>query len=177
MKSVLERRAGPFGRDGDVPLMDRLEAAMLETLVKTSDDVGLTAARLALGAVVFAHGAQKLLGWWGGDGLAGTLQLFTRHPGVPLPLALLAILAEFFGGLGLIAGVLARVAAFGIFVDMVAAAALARAPHGFFMNWPGSRRGEGLEYHLLAMALAAVVMNGGAGPLSVDRATARDIGR
>jgi putative oxidoreductase len=141
-------------------------------LLKTSDDYGITAARLVLGIVFFAHGAQKVLGWWGGYGFTGTMGFFT-HQGIPAPLAFLAIMAEFLGGLGLIVGALSRIAAFGIFSNMVVAIATVHWPNGFFMNWFGNQKGEGFEYHLLAIALAVVIMIGGSGALSIDRAVAR----
>ena len=94
---------------------------------------------------------------------------FTKVSHIPAPLALLAICAEFFGGLGLIVGLLARVAAFGIAANMVVAIATAHYPFGFFMNWFGKQKGEGFEYHLLAIAMAVLVMMRGAGALSLDR--------
>jgi putative oxidoreductase len=142
---------------------------MLNRLIGTTDDYALTLARLALGAVFFAHGAQKVLGWWGGYGFAGTMHWFTATMGIPAPLAFLAIMAEFLGGLGLIAGVLTRIAAFGIFANMVVAIATVHRHFGFFMNWFGNQKGEGYEYHLLALALAAVLILRGAGALSGDR--------
>jgi putative oxidoreductase len=74
----------------------------------------LTILRLALGIVFFPHGAQKTLGWFGGLGFSGTMGFFTHQMGIPAPFAFLAIAAEFFGGLGLLAGFLGRIAAFGI---------------------------------------------------------------
>lgn len=150
---------------------------MISKLLKTSDDYGLTLARLVLGIVFFAHGAQKVLGWWGGYGFGGTMQFFTQSMGIPAPLAFLAIMAEFLGGLGLIAGALSRVAALGIFSVMAVAVLKVHLPNGLFMNWYGNQKGEGFEYHLLALALAAILMLRGAGPLSADRALARRLER
>ena len=147
----------------------------MNKLLKTSDDYGLTLARLILGAVFFAHGAQKALGWWGGYGFSGTMGFFTHQMGIPAPLAFLAIMAEFLGGLGLLVGAVSRVAAFGVFSVMAVAIATVHWPNGFFMNWYGGQKGEGFEYHLLAMALAALIMLGGAGALSIDRAWSRRI--
>lgn len=150
---------------------------MIGKLLKTSDDYGLTLARLVLGIVFFAHGAQKVLGWWGGYGFGGTMQFFTQSMGIPAPLAFLAIMAEFLGGLGLIAGALSRVAALGIFSVMAVAVLKVHLPNGLFMNWYGNQKGEGFEYHLLALALAAILILRGAGPLSADRALARRLER
>jgi putative oxidoreductase len=146
---------------------------MLERLVRTSNDFALTVLRLALGVVFFAHGAQKVLGWYGGPGFSGTMQMFTGTMGIPALLAVLAIAAEFLGGLGLIAGFLGRIAAFGIIANMVVAIFMVHAPFGFFMNWTGAQAGEGFEYHLLAIAIGLAVLIRGSGALSVDLALGR----
>jgi putative oxidoreductase len=123
--------------------------------------------RLTLAIVMFAHGAQKVLGWFGGHGLRGTLGYFGAQ-GIPLPLALLAIAAEFLGPLGLAVGLLTRVAAFGIACVMVVAVLTVHAKVGFFMNWFGTQKGEGYEYHLLAIGIAVALVIGGAGRWSLD---------
>jgi putative oxidoreductase len=142
---------------------------MFRKLLVTSNDLTLTLVRLVLGVVFFAHGAQKMLGWFGGYGFHGTMGFFTQHLGIPAPFAFLAICAEFFGGLGLIFGLLARIAALGILTNMLVAIAKVHAGNGFFMNWYGQQKGEGYEYHLLAITLAIVVLIKGSGALSVDR--------
>jgi putative oxidoreductase len=141
-------------------------------LMATSNDVLLTVVRLALGVVFFAHGAQKMLGWFGGYGFHGTMGFFTQQMGIPTPLAFLVICTEFFGGLGLIVGLLSRIAALGIIVEMLVAVAKVHIGNGFFMNWTGQQKGEGFEYHLLAITLGIVVLVKGAGALSLDRALA-----
>jgi len=146
---------------------------MFRKLISTSDDYAVTAARLILGVVFFAHGAQKMLGWFGGYGFTGTMGFFTQMMHIPAPLAFLAICAEFFGGLGLLVGFLGRVAAFGISMNMLVAILTIHIHNGFFANWTGQQKGEGFEYHLLAIALALVVMIKGSGALSVDRALSR----
>jgi putative oxidoreductase len=140
---------------------------MFQRIVNTSNDFALTMVRLILGIVFFAHGAQKMLGWFGGYGFAGTMGFFTQM-GVPAPFAFLAICAEFFGGLGLIAGFLGRIAAFGIICNMLVAVVMVHAPNGLFMNWAGNQKGEGFEYHLLAIAIALAILIKGSGALSVD---------
>jgi putative oxidoreductase len=162
--STLSSPSAHFGR----PTSSAIRARWLEQLFATSDDVGPTIARLALGLVMFPHGAQKVLGWFGGYGYAGTMAYFT-HSGIPAMLAFLAIMAEFLGSIGLIVGALSRVAAFGIAVNMGVAIATVHFSHGFFMNWFGNQKGEGFEYHLLAIALAAIVIVKGAGLFSIDR--------
>lgn len=146
---------------------------MFRKLLSTSNDCSLAAVRLALGTVMFAHGAQKALGWFGGYGFDATMGALTNGMHIPAPLALLAIMAEFLGGLGLIVGLFSRVAAFGIAVNMLVAIAMVHAPYGFFMNWMGHQKGEGIEYHLLAIGLAAATLIGGAGALSLDRLFSR----
>jgi putative oxidoreductase len=88
---------------------------------------------------------------------------------IPAALALLAIAAEFLGGLGLIVGFLSRIAALGIIVDMAVAIWVVHKQFGFFMNWMGTQRGEGIEFHLLAIAMGLAIMIKGGGALSVDR--------
>jgi len=142
---------------------------MLRRLLATDDSTATATLRLVLGVVFFAHGAQKMLGWFGGPGFSGTMGLFTGYLHIPAPLAFLAIAAEFFGGLGLILGLLTRIAAFGIAMNMVVAIALVHSSFGFFMNWTGAQKGEGFEYHLLVLAITAFLMIRGAGAFSVDR--------
>jgi len=141
----------------------------LRKILSTSNDFTLTILRLLVGIVFFAHGAQKMLGWFGGYGFHGTMGFFT-HSGIPAPLAFLAICAEFFGGLGLIVGLLSRIAAFGIMCNMIVAILTVHIHNGFFMNWFGNQKGEGYEYHLLAIAGLLVILIKGAGALSLDHA-------
>jgi putative oxidoreductase len=145
---------------------------MLKRLTSTSNDVSLTALRVVLGVVFFAHGAQKMLGWFGGYGFHGTMGFF-EHMGMPAPVALLIICTEFFGGLGLIVGLLTRIAALGIGVEMIGAIFLVHLPNGFFMNWFGTQKGEGFEYHLLTIAMAAALLLRGAGAFSADLALSK----
>src|SRR5712672_3818702 len=115
---------------------------MFRRLYATDDSGATSILRLVLGVVFFAHGAQKLLGWFGGPGFSGTMGFFTGPMHIPAPLAFLAIAAEFFGGLGLILGFLTRIAAFGIAVNMLVAIATVHHSYGFFMNWAGTQKGE-----------------------------------
>jgi putative oxidoreductase len=142
---------------------------MIRRLWATDDSAATSILRVGLGAVFFAHGAQKMLGWFGGFGYAGTMNFFTVMMHIPAPLAFLAIAAEFFGGLGLILGFLTRIAAFGIGVNMLVAMITVHRDFGFFMNWTGTQKGEGFEFHLLVVAMVAFLMIRGAGAFSVDR--------
>jgi len=142
---------------------------MFSKLVRTDNDLATAVLRLVLGVIFFAHGAQKLLGWFGGYGFSGTMGFFTGLLHIPAVFAFLAIVAEFFGGLGLILGFLTRVAAFGILSNMVVAIAMVHSQFGFFMNWTGAQKGEGYEYHLLVLAATVLLIIRGAGAASVDR--------
>jgi putative oxidoreductase len=138
--------------------------------IYATDDSGATAIlQVVLGIVFFAHGAQKMLGWFGGFGFAGTMGFFTGMMHIPAPLAFLAIAAEFFGGIGLILGFLTRIAAFGIGVNMMVAIMTVHHTFGFFMNWAGTQKGEGFEFHLLVLAMVAFLMIRGGGAFSIDR--------
>ena len=141
----------------------------MKRLMGTSNDIALTILRLVLGVVFLAHGAQKMLGWFGGYGFHATMEFFT-HMGMPAPVAFLVICTEFFGGLGLIVGLLTRIAALGIGVEMIGAIFMVHLQNGFFMNWFGNQKGEGFEYHLLAIAIAGTLLLRGAGKFSADAA-------
>jgi putative oxidoreductase len=142
---------------------------MLPNLLHTNPDWIETFIRITLGLVFFAHGAQKLLGWFGGAGVKDTMRTMHQSLGLPVSLTFLAIATEFFGGAGLIVGLLGRLAALGIGVTMVVAILMVNGRYGLFLNWFGDRKGHGFEYHLLVIALAAVIIARGSGALSLDR--------
>jgi putative oxidoreductase len=146
------------------------EPVGLGALLRTKADWGTTVLRLTLGIVMFPHGAQKLLGWFGGYGYRGTMDFFTHQMHIPALFAFLAIMAEFAGSLGLITGFLTRVAAFGIAMNMIVALVLVHGQVGFFMNWYGQYPAgtEGFEYALLAIAVAVYLIVKGGGKASVD---------
>jgi putative oxidoreductase len=139
------------------------------SLVATDGRAAGTVARLALGLLMFPHGAQKMLGWFGGYGLEGTFAFLTTKAGLPGVVAGAVIFIEFVGSLLLIAGLFTRIAAFGIMAIMIGAILTTHFPNGFFMNWAGTKAGEGFEYHLLAIALALVAIIVGGGAASIDR--------
>ena len=144
----------------------------MKKVMATGNDVALTILRVVLGTVFFAHGAQKMLGWFGGFGFHGTMGFFTNM-GMPAPLAFLIICTEFFGGLGLIVGLLTRIASFGIACLMIGAIFMVHLQNGFFMNWMGNQKGEGFEYHLLVLAMAAALLLRGGGAFSLDRSLSK----
>jgi len=141
---------------------------MLQRILKTQNETAPLILRVLLGLVMFPHGAQKLLGWFGGYGFTGTMGFFTDAMGIPAAFAFLAIVAEFFGSLALISGFLTRIGAFGIASVMTVAALTVHVKNGFFMNWIGNQGGEGFEFHLIAIAISVAIMIKGAGAWSVD---------
>jgi len=143
---------------------------MFIDFLHTNADWVLTVVRIVLGIILFAHGAQKLLGWYGGPGLARSMETFVDLLKIPAPLALLVIATEFFGGIGLMVGLFSRLAALGIAFTMIGAVATVHYRFGLFMNWFGDKEGHGFEYHLLVVALALVILVKGAGAFSVDHA-------
>jgi putative oxidoreductase len=124
--------------------------------------------RVGLGGVIFAHGAQKLFGWFGGNGFEGTMGFFTQQMGLPWLVAFLVIIGESLGSLGLIAGFFTRFTAAGFIVIMLGAIATVHWPQGFFMNWFGQQQGEGYEFHLLVIAMSAALVIAGGGKWAVD---------
>jgi putative oxidoreductase len=133
--------------------------------------------RLTLGLVMFPHGAQKLLGWYGGFGFSGTMGFFTDVMHLPWIIAFLVIIGEFFGSLGLLVGFLTRFSAASLAVIMAGAIVTTHLPHGFFMNWFGKQQGEGYEYHLLVIGIGLALLITGAGKWSVDRKIAEGLAR
>jgi putative oxidoreductase len=126
--------------------------------------------RLALGVIFFAHGAQKLFGWFGGPGLRATIDSFRQSLGIPPAATTITAIIECFGGLAMIIGFLVRPTALGLIVVMLVAIAKVHWTHGFFLNWslePG--KGHGFEMNLALIAMALAVLVGGAGALSIDR--------
>jgi Predicted membrane protein len=142
----------------------------LNSLFKTDNDVSTLLLRLVLGAVFFPHGAQMVLGWFGGYGLSDTIGFFTGTLHIPAPFAFLAIAAQFAGAIGLILGLFTRLAALGIAANMLVAVAMVHAQYGWFMNWFGNQKGEGFEYHLLAIGIALVLVVRGGGKWAADTA-------
>jgi putative oxidoreductase len=141
--------------------------SLLPSVVATGDSFAATALRLALGLMILPHGLQKTIGWFGGYGFKGTMGYLTGTVGAPWIFALLAILAETVGGLMLILGFGTRVAAVGIGGVMLVAA-VQHWPNGFFMNWSGAQKGEGVEFHLLALAMVVALLILGGGRYTVD---------
>ncbi len=145
----------------------------LQRLLSTEPSRALLFQRLTLGVVMFPHGAQKLLGWWGGFGFDRSMRYFSDVVHLPAPLGFLVIVAESFGALALMLGALTRVAAAGIAVVMAGALVTTHLANGFFMNWFGNQAGEGMEFDLLLFGLALPLAVLGGGSTSVDGRVAR----
>ena len=148
----------------------------MQTLFKTDDSWAPVVLRVMLAAVMFPHGAQKLLGWFGGHGFEGTLGFFTQQMGLPWIVAVLVIIGESLGSLALAAGLLTRFTSASFIVIMLGAIAMVHWPQGFFMNWFGQQQGEGFEYHLLVIGMSAALVLTGGGAWSLDRVIARWFG-
>jgi putative oxidoreductase len=129
---------------------------------RTAVDVALLMTRLVAGLVMIPHGAQHLLGWFNGPGLAGTVQYLGT-------IGYLVAIGEFFGGIGLVAGILSRFSAAAISLIMMGAIVMVHAQFGFFMNWTGTQKGEGFEFHLLMIGLLLPTLLAGPGRFSFAR--------
>ena len=148
---------------------------LLQFLTRTSGSVAPLVLRLTLALVFFPHGAQKMLGWFGGYGFTGTMGYFTGQ-GMPYGVALLPVLTEFLAPFALAAGLFTRIAALALGFEMIVAALMVHVANGFFMNWFGNQKGEGFEYHLMAIGMALALMVQGAGRWSVDQIIAGQTG-
>ena len=140
-----------------------------QIIFDTPADIAPAIIRIACGLILFPHGAQKLLGSWGGYGFEGTMQFFTGTVHLPWALGILIILIEFFGPLLLIAGLGVRIISPVIFLLFTGIMITTPWEHGFFMNWFNNQKGEGFEFDLLMMAMAASLTFSGAGARSLDR--------
>src|SRR6185369_15419255 len=147
-------------------------SSLFQSLVATGDSFAPLFLRVALGVMMFPHGAQKLLGWFGGYGFTGSMGYFTGTVGTPYVVGLLVILGEFFGSLLLIAGLGTRFAAASLVLIMLGAAWQLRA-NGFFMNWFGNQKGEGIELFILVIGIAISLVVSGGGKWSLDSALNR----
>ncbi len=152
-------------------------SGILVRTMATSSAIGPLFIRLALAVTLFPHGAQKLLGWWGGYGFEGTMNFFTQQMEIPYSLALGAILFEFFAPLFLVAGIATRYAALSVGIVLGTAAIMVQLPNGFFMNWLGNQAGEGIQFTLLYLGGVASLLASGGGRWSVDNEIAERLSR
>ena len=147
----------------------------MKALFQTDERWAGMVLRLTLGLVMFPHGAQKLLGWYGGFGFSGTMGFFTETMHVPWFVAFLVIIGESFGSIALLTGFLTRFTAASMAVIMLGAIMMVHLANGFFMNWFGKQAGEGYEYHLLVIGISLALLSTGAGKWSVDKLIAERI--
>jgi putative oxidoreductase len=150
---------------------------MFRKLISTHNDYGMFVVRIALAAVIFPHGAQKVFGWFGGPGFSQSLDIFSSAWGIHPALTTLVLLAESAGAVALALGLVGRSMSFGIAAAMAGAIYYVTGANGFFMNWFGNQAGEGYEFHLLTIAMALAVMIRGSGALSLDRLLQRRLDR
>ena len=141
---------------------------MYRFIYKTSNSPAQLIIRLALAVVMFPHGAQKVLGWFGGPGFTKTLEIFSGM-GFPPWSTVLLMITETLGPLFLAFGLLTRLWALAIGTSITICMSLYHVQHGFFMNWFGKQQGEGIEYHILVIGIALALVVSGGGMLSVDR--------
>jgi putative oxidoreductase len=141
---------------------------LVQRLTATEPQLSPLILRIVFAIVLWPHGAQKLLGFFGGYGFTPTMHHLTGEAGLPSLIAFLVIFLEFFGSLFILFGLFTRLVAVAnsiLFIGMIVTAHL---QFGFFMNWFGAQKGEGFEYHLLAIALLISLIVTGAGKASVD---------
>src|SRR2546428_12225798 len=131
----------------------------MKTLFQTDEAWASLILRVMLGIVMLPHGAQKLLGWFGGFGFAGTMGFFTQQMHIPAAVAFLVIMGETFGPLGLVVGFFTRLSAFGALCIMLGAIYMVHWPNGVFMNWSGNEAGGGVEHHLLGLGMGLALLS------------------
>ena len=140
-----------------------------QKLFRTENNYSWTILRVTLGVVMLAHGLQKAFGWFGGYGWDGTMGYFTGAVGLPSILGAFIILIESLGAFLLILGFAGRINAVLVGAVILGALFVDHLPNGFYMNWFGNQKGEGFEYHLLAIGISSSVAINGSGALSIDR--------
>ena len=145
----------------------------MKKIFQTNENNAATILRIVLGLILFPHGAQKMLGWFGGYGFNGTMGFLTGTAGLPWIIAFLVIAIEFFGAIALRFGFATRIVAVGIISLFAGIIFTSHLSNGFFMNWSGNLQGEGYEYHLLVIGIAVTLLVSGAGRWSIDHALQR----
>jgi len=149
-------------------VLERRVWTMFKKFLITDSSPAQLFIRLALGVVMFPHGAQKVLGWFGGSGITKTLQAFAGM-GFPAWSVVALMVVESLGAVLLVFGFLTRLWAIGIGAMITICMFLSHVQHGFFMNWFGQQQGEGFEYHILVIGICLALLIKGGGAFSVDR--------
>jgi len=141
---------------------------MKHLIFKTNNDWTGLVTRLTIGLVVFPHGAQKVLGWFGGPGFSKEMNFFTEILHLPWLIAFLVIIIEFLGAISLLIGFASRLWSAAMVILFIGIICMEHLQHGFFMNWFGNQKGEGYEYHLLVIGLSIATLINGSGKFSID---------
>jgi putative oxidoreductase len=142
---------------------------MMQLIFRTNNDWTGVIIRLTTGLILFPHGAQKMLGLFGGFGFSGEMDFLTGTVHLSWLIAFLVIIIEFVGSLAFIVGFASRVWAVLTIILMLGIIVSTHLDNGFFMNWFGNQKGEGFEYHLLVIGLCLAMLYNGSGKLSIDR--------
>lgn len=142
---------------------------MKQNIFRTSDSWTGLVTRLSVGLILLPHGAQKMLGLFGGYGFSGTMGYFTETLNLPWIIAFSVIFIEFIGSILILLGLGSRIWAGMVILLMLGVIFTSHLHNGFFMNWFGNQNGEGYEYHLLVIGLCIVMFLEGGGKLSIDR--------
>lgn len=138
------------------------------TLTNEQIAISLLLLRVILGVIFFAHGAQKVMGWFGGYGLTGTVGAFKNYMHIPAPLTYLASFTEFFGGIFIILGFMTRLSALGLLISMIVAIFTVHIKSGFFLSSGEPNKGNGYEFNLALAAISLALILTGSGPISID---------
>ena len=141
---------------------------MKQNIFTTNDNWSGFITRVTIGLILFPHGAQKLLGIFGGFGFTGTMGFFTGTLHLPWIIGFLVILIEFVGSISLLLGIATRISSALLIILMIGIIFTSHIDNGFFMNWLGNQKGEGYEYHLLVIGLSIATFVNGSGKYSVD---------
>lgn len=146
-----------------------MKTSFTKTILNTTDSWEQLVIRVTLAMVIWPHGAQFLLGWFGGFGFTNSMGYLTGPAGLPWLVGFMVIMIQFFGSLMLLLGCLTRVAALGMLGMGIGMIFSGHVEHGFFMNWTGNQKGEGFEYHLLMLAMSLALIIGGGGRYALDK--------
>ena len=136
-------------------------------IFKTTDSIAPVFLRLFTAIVIFPHGAQKLLGWFGGFGFEGSMNYFTGTVDLPWVVGFAVIIIEFFGSLFLLLGFATRFWSLAV-ASVMTGVILTNFTSYFFMNWFGTQKTEGMEFFLLAIGMSLSLLVSGAGRFSID---------
>lgn len=145
-----------------------MKTTLKQLFMQTTDSNAAMIIRIVLGLIIFPHGAQHLLGWFGGFGYSGFMNWLITEKHLPWIVAFLVVQIEFFGSLLLIAGLATRFVSALTIVLFIGIILASHLQFGFFMDWLASMPGEGYEFHLLIIGMCLSLLISGGGKYSVD---------